>query len=398
MDITVKPGKLSGVLDAIPSKSHAHRLLICSALADGPVKLNCPATNQDMDATADCLNALGAQITRTQEGYHIVPIAQIPDECVLNCRESGSTLRFMLPVAAALGVNATFQMAGRLPQRPLSPLWEELEAHGVRLSRPTANTIALSGRLQPGEYQIDGGISSQFITGLLLALPLLSGKSRLTVTGNVESRPYITLTEQVLAAFGVSAQGGVFSPAFPFTSPGCIRVEGDWSNAAFFFGANAIGNSVTVQGLCSDSAQGDRAVCQLSQQLADNITVYGQDIPDLIPILAVVAGACRGARFEKIGRLRLKESDRIDAVARMLRALGCPVQTGADWMQVCPASFRSCTVDAQNDHRIAMAAAIAATVAQGPVTILGAECVSKSYPEFWNDFNKLGGNYEQHIR
>ena len=170
MDITITPRKLRGSITAIPSKSQAHRLLICSAFADGPTKLICPDTNRDIEATADCLNALGAKITRTADGYLAEPITQVPETAVLNVCESGSTLRFMLPIAGALGVDATFRMAGRLPQRPLSPLWEEMERMGCSLSRPSENTIRCRGKLQPGDYSIDGSVSSQFITGLLFAL------------------------------------------------------------------------------------------------------------------------------------------------------------------------------------------------------------------------------------
>ena len=173
MDLTIQPRRLSGVVEAIPSKSQAHRLLICAAFSDRPTELICPSTNQDIEATAACLCSLGAKITRTNNGYHVIPATQIPKTAVLNCNESGSTLRFMLPIAGALGVDTVFELAGRLPYRPLSPLWEELERMGCCLSRPTENTIHLQGRLQPGKYTIDGSVSSQFITGLLYATALM---------------------------------------------------------------------------------------------------------------------------------------------------------------------------------------------------------------------------------
>ena len=398
MDITIHPRKLSGTLSIIPSKSQAHRLLICAAFADQPTTLLLSAVNQDIEATAQCLNALGADIARTDKGYLIKPISSIPEQAVLDCKESGSTLRFMLPIAAALGIDATFLMSGRLPSRPLSPLWEELERMGCKLSRPTNNSIFCTGRLKSGTYTIDGGISSQFITGLLFALALLPGESRLMITGKIESAPYIRMTEQALALFGVSTADHQFCSSFPFHSPGIVEVEGDWSNGAFFCCANALGNQVEVQGLREDSTQGDMAVTQILPELSHYTVISGEDIPDLIPVLAVTAGAKQGARFENIGRLRLKESDRIDSVAAMLKALGAEVQTTCDSLCVSPAPYQSCTVNAQNDHRIAMAAAVASTVAQGPVTILGAECVSKSYPSFWSEFTRLGGYYEQHIR
>ena len=398
MDITIHPRKLSGTIQAIPSKSQAHRLLICAAFSDGPVQLICPAVNQDIEATAGCLNALGAEIVRTPNGYSIQPVGALPEKAVLDCKESGSTLRFMLPIAAALGIDTTFIMAGRLPQRPLSPLWEELERMGTVLSRPTENTLHCTGQLRCGAYSIDGGVSSQFITGLLFALALLPGESTLNVTGKVESKPYIQMTEQALMLFGVETSGYRFKNCRPFHSPGTVAVEGDWSNGAFFLGAKALGNSIEISGLCDDSAQGDRAAKTLMDQLQEHITVSGADIPDLIPILAIVAGAKKGAAFENIGRLRLKESDRIESTKQMLQALGAKVQVSGDTMTVFPAVYQGCIIDSKNDHRIAMAAAIASTVATGPVTVLGAECVSKSYPDFWSEFEKSGGYYEQYIR
>ena len=397
MDITVHPGKLSGTLQVIPSKSQAHRLLICAAFSDGPVTLICPSTNQDIEATAGCLNALGANIRRTDEGYEIIPVTKVPSCAVLDCKESGSTLRFMLPVAAALGVDTTFLMEGRLPYRPLSPLWEELERMGCKLVRPTENTIQLSGKLISGNYTINGSVSSQFITGLLFALVLLPGNNRLTVTGKIESVPYIRMTEKALQLFGVNCENYDFHNS-TLHSPGTVTVEGDWSNGAFFLGANALGSAISVCGLSDDSPQGDRAAKEIMENLNTHQTVSGEDIPDLIPILSVVAGAKAGAVFQNIGRLRLKESDRIASVAEMLSALGTKVHTTETSLSVSPTVYHGGTVDAKNDHRIAMAAAIAATIAESPVTIIGAECVRKSYPDFWSEFQKLGGKYEQYIR
>ncbi len=397
MDITVYPRKLKGTVPAIPSKSQAHRLLICSAFGTEPVTLLCKDTNRDIEATAACLNALGAVITRTAEGYHITPVSQVAKTAILPCGESGSTLRFMLPIAAALGVDASFLLEGRLPQRPLSPLWEELERMGCTLTRPTQNSIRCQGRLKSGEYFIDGSVSSQFITGLLFALSLLPGKNRLHITGRVESRPYIDMTLQTLHIFGISAEDFCFCDE-AFQSPNQISVEGDWSNAAFFLAAQLLGNEVSVTGLQMDSLQGDKAVSEILSQMDSHITVDGRDIPDLIPILAVAAGAKCGASFQNIGRLRLKESDRITAVAQLLGALGAKTQATADSLQVFPAPYHGGIIDSHNDHRIAMAAAIAATVATGPVTILGAQCVEKSYPGFWSEYIRLGGYYEQYIR
>ncbi len=398
MDIIIQPGKLSGKIDAIPSKSQAHRLLICSAFSDKKTFLHCPQTNEDIEATADCLRALGAEICRSEDGYQVVPVRKIPQTALLNCRESGSTLRFMLPVAGALGVNATFLMAGRLSSRPLSPLWEEMERMGCTLSRPTAETLECSGKLTSGHYRIDGSVSSQFISGLLFALALIPGTNSLEITGKTESAPYIEMTRQALSRFGVSTQSYQISGAFPFRSPGTLDVEGDWSNGAFFLAAKALGSDLQIGGLDPSSAQGDRAVSAIITDLKENITLSAADIPDLVPVLSVVAAANKGATFTNIQRLRLKESDRVASVIAMLDALGIRAEATQESLTVYPGQLRGGIVDAVNDHRIAMSAAIAATIAAGPVTILGAQCVCKSYPSFWEEYGRSGGNYEQYIR
>ncbi len=398
MDITIFPGRLSGTLRAIPSKSQAHRLLICAAFSDQPTVLDCPDTNQDIEATAGCLRALGAKILRNDNGYVVTPITDLPKRAILDCRESGSTLRFILPVVCALGVQATLHMSGRLPDRPLSPLWEELERMGARLSRPTKTTISVCGQLLPGEYTISGCISSQFITGLLLATALLPGTSHITVTGELQSKPYVDITRQVLSLFGVSSEKNIIHGARTLTSPGHVCVEGDWSNAAFFLVANKLGSSLTIQNLNPNSVQGDRAIAAIIGQDVQNPVISAADIPDLVPIMAVLFGAKNGAIFTDIQRLRMKESDRVASVSNMMEAFGVPVVSTESTLTIGSGCFRSCTVDAAGDHRIAMAAAIGATVANGPVTILGAECVAKSYPAFWQEFKRLGGNYEQHIR
>ena len=398
MDLTISPRKLSGSLTAIPSKSQAHRLLICAAFADGPTELICPETNRDMDATAQCLNALGAEVRRTPEGYSVTSALKIPAAADLFCQDSGSTLRFLLPVVGALGVVGNFHMEGRLPQRPLSPLWEEMERMGCSLSRPSPDILRCRGQLRAGDYTIDGGVSSQFITGLLLAGALIPGESRIEITGTLESRPYVIMTARAMELFGRSTENFQVKGGFPFHTPGRLTVEGDWSNGAFFLAAKALGSNLEVRGLSMTSSQGDRASQVLIPALSRRQTVSAADIPDLVPILSVVAACHEGAVFTDIRRLRIKESDRVEAVIRMLHALGGQAEADENSMTVFGTGLVGGTVDAMNDHRIAMSAAIAATVCTSPVTILGAECVSKSYPRFWEDYEKSGGQYEQHIR
>ena len=396
MDLTIQPRLLRGEVSVIPSKSQAHRLLICAAFADNLTQLRCPDTSQDIEATAQCLRSLGAQIIRTDSGYSIFPITDVPKTAVLNCHESGSTLRFLLPVCGALGVETTFVMEGRLSQRPLSPLWEEMKRMGCTLSRPSESTILCTGKLKPGNYRIDGSVSSQYITGLMLALSVMNEHSNLEITGTVESKPYIALTCDVLSLFGADPD----SPgAFPLHSPGYICVEGDWSNGAFFLAADALGSHLSISGLNENSSQGDRIIGELLPKLKSETPVISvADIPDLVPILSVVAACNHGAVFTQIRRLRFKESDRVASVISMIESLGGCAWATEDTLTVAGSSLIGGTVDCMNDHRIAMAAAIAATVCKKTVTLLGAEAVQKSYPRFWEEYANLGGKYEQHLR
>lgn len=398
MDILIHPHTLQGDITIIPSKSQAHRLLICAAFADRPTEILCPETSRDMDATADCLRALGAQIQRTDKGYWVLPVETVPQHALLNCCESGSTLRFLLPIAGALGVDATFSMEGRLPQRPLSPLWEEMGRMGCVLSRPTETTLRCQGKLRAGTYTIDGSVSSQFITGLMLALSLLREESRIEITGKIESRPYIDLTHQALCLFGAD-------PLHPgknsLHSPDHITVEGDWSNGAFFLAAQHLDphSELRIHGLNETSVQGDRAAAYWIPKLCrENCVIDASDIPDLVPILSVTAAACHGAVFTNIQRLRIKESDRVASTIAMIQRLGGKAEATKDTLTVYPSELIGGTVDAVNDHRIAMSAAIASTLCRQPVILLGAECVKKSYPKFWEEFSRLGGHYEQYLR
>lgn len=399
MDITIFPTKLSGTVHAIPSKSQAHRLLICAAFADTETTLICPQTNRDIAATADCLRSLGASIIRTDLAYIVKPVKSIPKSAELHCGESGSTLRFILPIVGALGVDSTFILEGRLPQRPLSPLKEEMERCGCTLSRPTDSTIRCIGKLQSDNFTIDGSVSSQFITGLLFAMSLMPNECHLTITGTLESKPYVQMTQAAMAQFGVSVEQYIVPAGSRFVSPGVLTVEGDWSNGAFFLAANAIGNNIDITGLCAHSPQGDRAISDILPLLSrEHIIVDSADIPDLVPILAVTACAMQGATFTNISRLRLKESDRVATVQEMLSQLGARTMATENELRVYPAHFTGCTINSACDHRIAMSAAIAATIASGPVTIKDAQCVSKSYPAFWDEYRHLGGHYEQYIR
>ena len=403
MDIIIQPRPLAGSIQIIPSKSQAHRLLICAAFADKPTELVCPETNIDIETTAHCLHLISHAVMRTENGYSICPHQYEtdpgPTSVYLNCRESGSTLRFLLPIVGALDLPAIFKMEGRLPQRPLSPLWEEMERMGCTLKWITPDELLVKGKLRPGDYYIDGGVSSQFITGLLFALSLLEGDSRIHITGRLESAPYIDMTLAAMARFGVKTEDFTIKGGQHYRSPGRIAVEGDWSNGAFFLAAKALGSPIEVLGLDETSPQGDRAVSHILPRLSrENTTISAADIPDLVPILSVFAAANHGAVFTDIRRLRLKESDRVASVIDMIENLGGNAVATEDTLTVFGTGLTGGIVDSHNDHRIAMSAAIAATICTTPVTILGAECVSKSYPQFWAEYARLGGKYEQYIR
>lgn len=393
MDITVFPGQLNGTVAAIASKSQVHRYLICAAFADQPTHIIFADTNRDIEATIACLTAIGVEISRTSCGYLVTPADNLRKQAKLFCADSGSTLRFLLPIVGALGIEAIFTMTGRLGQRPLAPLLDEMTRMGCRFSRLDENTLSCSGQLRPGEYRIPGNISSQFISGLLFACTLLGNGSHVIITSPLESKPYVDMTITALSHFGIDANKPIIH-ASRLKSPGTIAADGDWSNAACYFSANTMGSSVAVIGLDYCSSQGDRAIATFLQQLERDEAISLADHPDLFPILAVAAAYKHGAVFHHIRRLRHKESDRIDSVLAMLHALGCQATVIDDCVRIFPGKFHSCTVNTYHDHRIAMAAAIAATCADGPVTIQNAGCVDKSYPRFWMDFRNLGGIYE----
>ena len=395
MDIIIHPTKLQGQIKAIPSKSQAHRFLICAAFSDRVTTLICPETNQDIEATVGCLCALGANIQRTDDGYRIEPVKSVPSYAELHCRESGSTLRFLLPVVGALGVDTLFHLQGRLAERPLSPLWEEMEAKGCTLTRPSKQTIRCHGKLNPEIFTIDGSVSSQFISGLLFALPLLSADSRITITTAVESRSYISLTIKALAEFGVSVR---WEDEHTLLIPGnqCyqsreISVEGDYSNAAFLEALNLFSGEVTVKGLVEESLQGDKIYRQYFPMLEVGVpTLHIGDCPDLGPILFAIAAAKNGGVFSGTRRLRIKESDRAAAMASELRKFGATVTLYDDSVVVFPGSFHSPTEPllGHNDHRIVMALSVLLSFVGG--TIRGAEAIRKSYPTFFHDITKLG--------
>ena len=405
-------GTLSGNVQVPPSKSVAHRMLICAALADKPCTIVCRSINRDMEATASCLNALGADIRYTDGKFSVTPISKVNKGATLDCGESGSTLRFLLPVAAALGADATFIGQGRLPERPLSPLYEEMAAHGISMSENGRMPLTCHGTLPAGTYAIDGGVSSQFISGLLMALPLTGKESRIVITGKKESESYINLTLNALAAFGVKVNDFIIPAGQRYTTPsGQVAVEGDWSGAAFWITAGAIGGkAITCTGIdYAHSAQGDRRIVDVLRRMGADITTSDStvtarpssltatqidcaDIPDLVPIMAIAASSAQGTTvFDNIRRLRIKESDRIQSILQLLSGAGISAYASDNTLTVTGGPARSCAYDPSGDHRMAMAAAVLASAKNIRIAISDAECTAKSYPAFFDDFNALGG-------
>ncbi len=414
MTLQIQPAPLSGQLRAIVSKSHVHRLLLCAALADRPTRLVCRLDAADLAATARCLQALGAKIRQDGDICTITPVgfSQIPSGApvALDCGESGSTYRFLAPVAAALGKSASFRLSGSLARRPMRPLWDALRAHGV-----TVGAGQISGQLTAGRYTLAADVSSQFLSGLLFALPLLQGGSQITVTGDLVSRGYVRMTLDALHACAIRVEttdSGFFIPGGQTYAPPAVAVpEGDWSSAAVWLCAGACrGGGVTLTGLRRESAQGDRAICEILSQMGAQVTckedcvtarpapLHGirldaAQIPDLIPAIAVAAAAANGVtEIARVRRLRLKESDRVAAICRAIRALGGRAEADTDTLRIFGgAPLAGGTVDGCNDHRVVMLAATASVLCTRPVTLRGAEAVRKSYPSFFHDFAALGG-------
>jgi 3-phosphoshikimate 1-carboxyvinyltransferase len=415
MNVTITPSIPEGKIKSIASKSSAHRLLICAAFADKATEIVCEELNADIEATVRCLSALGAKITRKGTSFIVLPIKAPKQNAELDCGESGSTLRFLIPVVAALGCGCTFIMSGRLPERPLSPLREELEAHGIEFSGVGTSRLTVSGKLHTGEYKIRGDVSSQFISGLLFALSIATGESKIIIEGKAESLGYINMTCDALYEFSADPEkiddGYIVMGRKKLTSPEKISTEGDWSNAAFALCAGAIVKKAKtcVYGLDCESSQGDRMIVDLLvrfgadvRRKGDSFTVrrgmlYGIDIdatniPDLVPILAVVAAYAEGeTRIYGAERLRLKESDRLATVTNMLTTLGAEIIEAQNGLIIKGGKKLSGgTVSSFGDHRIAMSAAIAALACESAVTITEAEAVEKSYPTFFDDLATLG--------
>lgn len=423
MDITLSQVEnCIGEIEAISSKSYVHRLLIAAALSDKESVIKTNILSEDMKATIDCLNALGADIKVEDKNIYVNPTRCMKtgkkiENTHLNPNESGSTARFLLPVASVLCKQFSMEGHGKLPERPFGPVCECMRENGAVISSDFI-PLEVSGELKPGTFTLPGNISSQYITGLMYALPMLNGDSDIMLTTKLESKAYIDITLDVLKLFGIqilSAETGYHIPGNQrYIAPDAMKAQGDWSNAAFFLCMGAIAGEMGVTEIDADSPQGDKEILNILKKFGAEVTIEEtsvtvkkkalkairtdvSEIPDLVPVMCVVAGLAEGTTvFENAGRLRIKESDRIETTKALLQALGADLKAVEEDGKVNlyiqgVKEYTGGEVDSAGDHRIAMSAAVAAVRAIAPVTIHGAQAVNKSYPGFFDDYKRVLG-------
>lgn len=412
--VIFEPFTAKGSVDIPPSKSDVHRAIICAALSKGKCTISPVALSNDIKATIGCIKALGATANisgnvLTIDGTNIFKTQNI----TLDCGESGSALRFFIPVAAAGGINAEFIGHGLLPKRPIGIFTEALPKAGVKCETEGGLPFKISGALQSGTFEIPGNVSSQFITGLLLALPLLNGDSDIVLTSPIESVGYINMTIYTMSKFGVKVEttdygwhikgGQAYRPTDYIT-------DGDWSQAAFFMVAGAINGCVTVNGVNKDSAQGDKKIvdiiAQFGAQVTQNetsvtvkcremkgITIDASQIPDLVPVLSVCAAFAQGTtHIINAERLRIKECDRLNATANLINTLGGKVKELPDGLEITGVNtLAGGLAEGCNDHRIVMSAGVCAARLKGTIECTYAMSINKSYPDFYRDYNNIGG-------
>ena len=390
-----------GRIEAPPSKSMAHRLLICAGLSEGECTVHGISESEDVLATLDCLKAIGAKWKRDKDAITVTgtDIRKIPAGKILPCRESGSTLRFFIPICLVSGSNAVLSGSSRLMERPLGIYETICRERGMIFSRDEG-TLMIKGPLKPGNFKLAGNVSSQFISGLLFALPLLSKDSNLTIIPPIESRSYIDMTMAALLTFGVETcwkdENTIYIKGRQKYQASEAYVEGDYSNAAFFEALNVFGGEVEIGNLPKNSIQGDRVYKKMFSQLKEGTPILDvSDCPDLGPILFAVAAAENGGVFSGTSRLKIKESDRGEVMAGELKKFGVSAAVYDDERTIYPAKFeKPCReLKGHNDHRIVMSEAVLLTLTGGVID--GAEAVTKSFPDFFKKLNSLGIEVEE---
>lgn len=400
MDIRITPSFLSGKVEIPASKSCAHRALICASLAHGTSVISGVNMSKDIEATIGAMTALGARFMINGSTVTVTGIESCPEKAEIDCCESGSTLRFVIPVAAALGTESTFFGKGRLPQRPIDIYKRELSKKGIKFISDEMPYI-INGNLTGGRYEIEGDVSSQFVTGLIFALPLLEEDSEIVLTSHLESRPYVDITIDILRRFGISIvenETGFLIKGGQRYATHDEKIEGDFSQAAFFYVANALGADIEPENLNENSVQGDRKILEILADVCHDGHIGSfradcSDIPDLVPVLTVLGAFGSGESvIYNAKRLKIKESNRLETSAALIDSLGGNAEITDDGLIIHPTGkMHGGEVNSFGDHRIAMAAAVAASAVDGDVTIRGAEAAEKSYPDFFKDYIQLGG-------
>lgn len=420
--VTLSPSKLKGEVVIPTSKSVCHRAVICAGLSEGITNIDNVVFSQDVEATCGAMTNLGVDIELDKEASKIKVkgAAKLePRNVSIDCFESGSTLRFLIPVAATTGKKVTFDGRGKLVERPLEDYYKIFDEQQIHYENVDGKLpLTIDGKLKAGEYRIKGDVSSQFITGLLFALPLLEGDSKIIVTTELESKPYVDLTIDALKTFFVEVENVNYKE---FIIKGNqkyrasdYRVEGDFSQVAFWLVAGSIGADVVCDGMNINSLQGDKAVLEIIKSMGGEISVEGNKIkalpsktkgtvidaaecPDLVPVLTVLAALSEGTtEIINAARLRFKESDRLTAITTELNKIGADIEEKEDGLIIRGKEFlKGGNVDSWNDHRIAMALAVASIRCKEPVIIKDSSCIKKSYPNFWEHFRQLGGNLNE---
>lgn len=414
-DVLITPAKLQGNVRVPASKSMCHRAVICAGLAQGTSIVEEATLSDDIKVTIQGMRTMGAAVRVNADRLIINGAGGAnPAETSIDCGESGSTLRFLIPLALLGNQRVTFTGRGRLAERPITAYAEICRQQGLVWESGSGLPVTVQGRLQPGRFNLRGDVSSQFLSGLLFALPLLPDESIVSITTPLESKGYVDLTLAALAEFGISASHHEYREFHicgrQIYKPRDYTVEGDFSQAAFWLVAGTIGTAVNCRGLSETSLQGDRVITSLINSAGGAIrfndglftaspvvtcgtVIDAADCPDLVPVLAVLASLSKGeTRIIRAGRLRIKESDRLASTARELNKLGANIREEGDSLVIQgKPELDGGEVDSWQDHRIAMALAIASIRCKQPVLIHGAECVKKSYPGFWQDFVSLGG-------
>lgn len=413
-DVKFSPFVPNGTVNVPPSKSDVHRAIICAAMANGVSRISPVALSNDIKATIGCIKALGADAVLENNVLTVDGTNMYKNKtALLDCGESGSTLRFFIPIAAVGNINATFVGKGKLPQRPIGIFTEALPKAGTVCKTEGGLPLEIKGQLKSGIFKIPGNVSSQFITGLLLALPILEGDSEIVLTSPLESVGYIAMTIRTMKQFGVNIQAtekGWHIKGGQSYKTCDYKTDGDWSQAAFFMVLGAVSGKVTVKGVAKDSTQGDKKCAEILARFGakvtqlDNevtvekgelkaITIDASQIPDLVPVLSVCAAFAEGTtRIINAERLRIKECDRLKATAELLNNLGGKVKELSDGLEITGvSSLKGGNVNGYNDHRIVMSAAVCAARSDEDITATFAMSINKSYPDFYIDYNSIGG-------